>query len=410
VLVTGVSGFVGSYLAQDLIEKGAEVYGLVRRRADCTIPKNIAQKKLEHSITFIEAGLEDLTGLAQAVETANPDYVFHLAAQSFVPRSFSHPLETAAINSLGTNNLLEAVRIKNVDPVMVFAGSSEEYGLVISSESQYQEVKEKYGTIFPEPAKIPEIPTKETDPLRPMSPYATSKVYGDFLFRNYYHTYGLKGIVSRAFNHEGAGRGIQFVTSVVTNQVTRLKCGEIQNVRIGNVNAFRDWSHINDILEGYQILAQKGRPGDVYNQGSNRTTSVISYILYSIEACGHEIREICTTNTGKCVKEPLKPDFSPMFGVRFEKTELDRLMLAGEISFGIQDGGITVKTGDSDISVQFDPDRFRPSEVPILFADITKIKELGFTVRHHVKDIVRDQMNYFMDENNRCTLNMNRLS
>jgi GDPmannose 4,6-dehydratase len=404
VLITGVSGFVGSYLARDLVDKGAHVFGLIRRRADGTIPKNIAYKKIENAITFIESGLEDISGLAHAVDKAEPDYIFHLAAQSFVPRSFSHPLETAQINSIGTNNLLEAVRQKEVDPVLVFAGTSEEYGLVISSQGQYDDLMKKYGVIFPEPEQIPEVPVRETNPLRPMSPYATSKVYGDFLFRNYYYTYGLKGVVSRAFNHEGAGRGVQFVTSVVTNQVSQLKFGEIDRIVIGNVNAFRDWSHVDDIIEGYQLIARNGRHGDVYNQGSNRTTSVLSYILYSIEACGHVIREIITPKTGKCVKDPLAVDNSPIYGVQFEKTRIDQMILTSEISFGLEDGGITVKTGGPEIRIVFDPERFRPSDVPILFADITKIKNLGFQVRHHVRDIVRDQMNFYMDCNNRCSL------
>lgn len=404
VLITGVSGFVGSYLARDLVDKGAHVYGLIRRRADGTIPKNVAHKKIEQAITFVEAGLEDLSGLAHAIDASEPDYIFHLAAQSFVPRSFSHPLETAQINSIGTINLLEAVRQKEVDPVMVFAGTSEEYGLVISSEEQYAFLKKKYGSIFPEPGRIPEIPINENNPLRPMSPYATSKVYGELLFRNYYYTYGLKGMVSRAFNHEGAGRGAQFVTSVVTNQVTQLKYGEIDQISIGNVNAFRDWSHIDDIIEGYQLIARKGQHGDVYNQGSNRTTSVLSYLLYSIEASGHEIREICTTKTGKSVKNPLLTDNSRAFGIAFEKTTIDRMILDNEISFGIEDGGILVKTEDSDIRITFDPERFRPSEVPILFADITKIQRLGYQVRHHIRDIICDQMNFFMDSANRCSL------
>jgi len=404
LLITGVSGFAGSYLARDLVDKGANVYGLIRRRADHSIPKNISFHGIEKDVTFVEAGLEDLSGLADAVGSAEPDYIFHLAAQSFVPRSFSHPLETAQINSIGTNNLLEAVRQKDIDPVMVFAGTSEEYGLVISSEEQYEELKKKYGGVFPEPERIPEIPTKETNPLRPMSPYAVSKVYGEYLFRNYFYTYGIKGIVSRAFNHEGAGRGVQFVTSVVTNQVTRLSCGEIDQISIGNVNAFRDWSHINDITQGYQIIAQKGRAGDVYNQGSNRTTSVMSYILYSIEACGHEVREIVTTKTGKRISNPLQTDHSRIFGTEFEKTELDRMLLSGELTFGIEDGGIIVRTEGPDIRIAFDPERFRPSEVPILFADITKIRGLGYEVHHHVRDIVHDQMNYFRDCNNRCCL------
>ena len=404
VLITGVSGFVGSYLARDLVDKGACVYGLIRRRADGTIPKNIAHKNIEHAITFVEAGLEDISGLAHAIDTSEPDYIFHLAAQSFVPRSFTHPLETAQTNGIGTINLLEAVRQKEADPVMVFAGTSEEYGLVISSEEQLALLKSKYGSVFPEPERIPEVPITENNPLRPMSPYATSKVYGDYLFRNYYFTYGLKGIVSRAFNHEGAGRGIQFVTSVVTNQVTQLKQGEIDQISIGNVNAFRDWSHIDDVIEGYQLIARKGQHGNVYNLGSNRTTSVLSYLLYSIEASGHEIREITTIKTGKRVMTPLKVDNSQSFGVSFEKTKIDRMILANEISFGIEDGGILVKTEGPDIRICFDPQRFRPSEVPILFADITKIQRLGYQVRHHIKDIIGDQMNFYMDSGNRCSL------
>ena len=179
-------------------------------------------------------------------------------------------------------NLLEAVRVKDVDPVVVFAGSSEEYGLVLSSEEQYKKAIEKYGTIFPAPERMPEVPTTETNPLRPMSPYAVSKVYGDYLMRNYWYSYGIRTVISRAFNHEGAGRGNMFVTSVATSQVMRMKFGELDSITIGNVNAFRDWSHVDDIIEGYLILAEKGNYGVVYNQGSMRTNSVMSYLLMSL--------------------------------------------------------------------------------------------------------------------------------
>ena len=173
------------------------------------------------------------------------------------------------MNCIGTANLLDAVRIKDQNPKIVFAGSSEEYGLIISSPEQYQQAKKQYGTIFPEPSTIPETPIKETNPLRPMSPYAVSKVHGDYLMRNYYHSYGLNTVVSRAFNHEGAGRGLMFVTSVVTNQIMKLKFEEINKITIGNVNAFRDWSHVKDIVNGYMLLAENGNSGEVYNQGSN---------------------------------------------------------------------------------------------------------------------------------------------
>ncbi len=400
VLITGVSGFVGSHLARYLIDEGASVFGLIRRRADGSIPKNIREKHIEGAVEIIEGGLEDLPAISNALDVATPDVVFHLAAQSYVPRSFTHPLETAQINGIGTNNLLEAIRIKGISPVTVFAGSSEEYGLVFSSEDQYARMKEKYGVIFPE-ARVPEVPIKETNPLRPMSPYAVSKVFGDYLMRNYYHTYGLKNVVSRAFNHEGAGRGIMFVTSVITRQVAALRAGETDTIRIGNVNAFRDWSHVDDIIRGYCMLAESGRYGDVYNQGSMTTTSVLSYLLMSLEAAGIPIDRIETLRHEKVVECPTKPDTSPVFGVPFEKTRLDLMLLSEEIEYTLSDGGVLVKSANRTIKVEFDPERFRPAEVPILFADVTKIRHLGFRTVHPVSDIIGDQLNYFIDAANR---------
>jgi GDPmannose 4,6-dehydratase len=401
VLITGVSGFAGSYLARYLIDEGAHIYGLVRRRADGAIPQNITRKNIANGITFLEGNLEDISGLATALDVAQPDVIFHLAAQSFVPRSFSHPIETAQINSIGTNNLLEAVRRKDCDPTIVFAGSSEEYGLVFSSDEQYEQAKVNYGTIYPEPVSIPEVPIKETNPLRPMSPYAVSKVYGDHLMRNYYYTYGTKAIVSRAFNHEGAGRGSMFVTSVVTNQVAKYSAGDIDHITIGNVNAFRDWSHVMDTIHGYCLIADAGHPGDVYNQGSMRTTSVLSYILLSLENVGMPVDRIESVKGGKTVEAPTEKDTSAVFGVPFEKTKVDRMLLEGGIEFALGDQGITVYSGDKKIPILFNPERFRPAEVPILFADTTKIRRLGFSSTYSVEDIIRDQLNFYMDEKKR---------
>jgi GDPmannose 4,6-dehydratase len=402
VLITGISGFAGSYLARHLVDEGANIFGLVRRRADGSIPKNILDKNIQSGIRLIEGNLEDIAGLATALDESQPDAVFHLGAQSFVPRSFTHPIETAQINSIGTNNLLEAIRRKDCDPTIVFAGSSEEYGLVFSSEEQYSRMKEKFGAVYPEPTDIPEVPIKETNPLRPMSPYAVSKVYGDHLMRNYYYTYGTKAIVSRAFNHEGAGRGIMFVTSVVTNQVAKYAAGDIDRITIGNVSAFRDWSHVMDTVRGYCLIAEKGLPGNVYNQGSMRTTSVLSYILLSLENAGMPVDRIETVKNNKVVEDPTEKDTSPIFGVDFEKTKVDRMLLENEIDFELGDAGINVRSGAKTIPIAFDPERFRPAEVPILFADITKIKELGFASTYSVEDIIRDQLNYFMDEKRRA--------
>ena len=167
VLITGVSGFVGSYLAKELLKKEVNVYGLIRRRADGTRAKNLRDHGIENDINFLEGDLTDITSLANALDNSEPDFIFHLAAQSFVPRSFENSMETQMINCIGTANLLDAVQIKGYDSKIVFAGSSEEYGLVISSEEQYEKVKKEYGTVFPEPERIPEIPIKETNPYNP---------------------------------------------------------------------------------------------------------------------------------------------------------------------------------------------------------------------------------------------------
>jgi GDP-mannose 4,6-dehydratase len=397
VLITGISGFVGSHMAKYLLSEGANVFGLDRRRADFSIPQNIKKLGIEKKIGLPEGDLRDISSIASALDQAKPDIVFHLAAQSFIPRSFSCPGETMEGNCLGTSNLLEAVRNKELNPVVVFAGSSEEYGLVFVSDSQYQRALKMYGAVFPPPVAIPELPITEANPLRPMSPYAVSKVYGDYLMRNYHTCYGLKTIISRGFNHEGAGRGKMFVTSTITHQIMQLKRGEINKIIIGNVNAFRDWSHVDDIVKGYCLLAEKGKYGDVYNQGSQRTNSVLSYLLLSLECAGYAIERISTIRGKKMVNNPTELDNSEIFGLRFEKTKLDRLMLDGKVEFQLADSGIIAITDKGKVTVEFDTERFRPAEVPILLTRTTKIQELGFQINHSLKDIINDQLNYYLD-------------
>jgi len=402
VLITGISGFVGAYLAEKLIEEGSNVYGLVRRRSDGTIPKNIKNHNIQNKFTQITGDLTDFSSIEHAINESQPDYIFHLAAQSFVPQSFYNPTDTENNNSAGTNNLLEAMRITDTDARMVFAGSSEEYGLVFSSQEQYEQAKKQYGTIFPdiEDGKIDELPIAETNPLRPMSPYAVSKVYGDYLCRNYYHSYDINTIVSRAFNHEGAGRGNMFVTSVVTNQVMQHKMGLADKIVIGNVNAFRDWTHVNDIVNGYMTLAQKGNAGDVYNQGSMRTNSIISYILLSLERTGKTIESITTLNGDKKIDNPTELNNDKYYDVSFEKTKVDFMLLNNEIEYTLQDKGIIVKTDKEEVKIEFNPDRFRPAEVPILFSNTEKIQKLGVKTQHVLTDIIDDQLKYYEDINN----------
>ena len=401
ILITGIDGFVGPYLGENLLKKEANVFGLVRRRADGVKTKSLEDKGIEDNVKLIGGDLADITSLANALDVSDPDFIFHLAAQSFVPRSFENSLETQQINCIGTANLLDAVRIKDINAKTIFAGSSEEYGLVISSVKHQQQVEKKYQSIFPEAESIPEVPIKESNPLRPMSPYAVSKVYGDFLMRNYYHSYGMDNVVSRAFNHEGAGRGPMFVTSVITNQIMKLKFGEIDKVTIGNVNAFRDWSHVKDIVNGYILLAGKGKSGEVYNQGSMRTNSVLSYILLGLKESGRNIEKIETFNHEKTIKDPVTIDDSKIFGVNFEKTVIDRMILEGELEYTLKDNGIYAYTDKGKISIEFNPDRFRPAEVPILFANTEKIQKLGAETKHKLNDIVKDQLNYYLKKENR---------
>lgn len=200
ILITGVSGFVGSHLAKYLIDSGNEVYGLIRRRADGSKPRNLVSTKIYDQLHIIEGNMLSISSIGSALEIAKPDIIFHLAAQSFVAASFLNPLETLMINSLGTANLLESIRLKNLDPTVIFAGSSEEYGLVFPSQLQYNKALEKYGCIVPPPTRIPELPISEENPLRPQSPYAISKVQADYLMRSYRNIYGLKTMVFRGFN------------------------------------------------------------------------------------------------------------------------------------------------------------------------------------------------------------------
>jgi len=401
VLITGISGFVGSHMAKSLLNQGAEVYGLMRPRANGVAPQNLRMLGIENKIHLIEGDLNNISTIDKALSVSDADIVFHLGGQSFVPRSFENPLETLSSNCCGTANLLKSILINDLDPVVVFAGSSEEYGLVISSNAQYERATARYGVVIPEPQKIPEIPIAETNPFRPMSPYAISKLYGDYLMRNYRHSYGVKTVVSRAFNHEGAGRGSLYVTSIITSQIMKLKLGELDSITIGNVNAFRDWSHVDDVINGYQLLAEKGRYGDVYNQGSMRTNSVMSYLLLSLEEAGYPVSRIKTFKGDEVVDEPIETDSSEIFGVGFEKTRIDDMMLRGELEFSRKDGGVTAYAGSKKIKITFDPKRFRPAEVPITLSDTEKIKSLGFKVKHTLREIIRDQLNYYQSERDR---------
>lgn len=237
VLITGITGFVGSHLADLLAaESGIEVWGTRRRRSDLS--------NLEAKATLIDCELTDPAHVFWAVNRSGPDYIFHLAAQSFVPESHTAPQNTLAVNVLGTLNLLTAVLNARPQARVLVAGSSEEYGLVYPSE----------------------CPIREDQPFRPMSPYGVSKVAMELLARQFVTSYGLHIVTTRAFNHTGPRRGEQFVTSTFAKQVAEIEAGTREPiVRHGNLDAKRDWTDVRDVVRAYWLAIQNCKPGEPYN-------------------------------------------------------------------------------------------------------------------------------------------------
>jgi GDPmannose 4,6-dehydratase len=262
----------------------------------------------------------------------------------------------------------------------------------------------KYGIIEPPPREIPEIPIDEQAFMRPMSPYATSKVYGDYAFRNYHTTYGLDTVVSRAFNHEGAGRGHNFVTSTIVRQLVSMHLEEKDVMKIGDVQSFRDWSHVLDIVDGYILLADRADPGSAYVQGSMHSNSVLSYILYVLTALGHEIQEIYNIDGEKRIKSPLEKTELKIGDATIESNAIDKALLTNTLSYDLNDIGLIIVTNKRKFKVEFDPHKFRPSDVPVLISNTNKIGKLGFVVKRSLVDIVNDQINYYLDPANRSNL------
>lgn len=397
VLITGISGFVGPYLAKRLLEAGHEVYGLITLRADSQQPRRLVEMGLVHDVRLLCGDITNLSGILSVIHQTQPDWIFHLAAQSFVPESFNDPLGTFRTNCMGTQNMLESVRLRDSSARIIFAGSSEEYGLQFSSKTHFDQMMKKYGEIEPGPREIPEVPINEQGFMRPMSPYATSKVYGDYAFRNYHVTYGQDTVVSRAFNHEGAGRGHNFVTSAVTRQLVSMHLDKQSTMKIGDIQSFRDWSHVLDVVDGYILLAEKANSGSAYVQGSMRSNSVLSYILYTLSALGYEVKEISNINGEKKIKYPLEEVEAKIGNATLQSNAIDQAFLTNSVSYDLDDVGLIIETNKRKFKIEFDPNKFRPSDVPILLSDISKIKKLGFVVKKNLIDIINDQINYYFD-------------
>ncbi len=218
---------------------GVEVHGLERWRSKTDNIDHIKAKLRMH-----ECDLRDASSVHQVIEAVHPDRIFHLAAQSYVPASWTAPAETLMTNVLGQLNLFEAVRQTGITPRIQVAGSSEEYGLV-----------------HPE-----ELPVKETNPLRPLSPYGVSKVGQDLLAYQYFMSYKLPIVRTRGFNHTGPRRGEVFVESNFAKQIAQIEAGlQEPVVHVGNLKAIRDYTDVRDMVRAYWLALEKGTPGEVYN-------------------------------------------------------------------------------------------------------------------------------------------------
>jgi GDP-mannose 4,6-dehydratase len=255
ILITGITGFVGSHLVEYILQNHPEVeiFGLKRWRSPLENIEHIQSK-----VTLHDGDLRDLSSLLSLLKEVKPEVVFHLAAQSYVPVSYVAPIDTLATNALGTANLLEAVRLTGIDPLLHICSSSEVYGQV----------------------RPDEVPIKESNTFRPASPYAVSKVAEDMLGLQYFTAYGLKTIRTRMFTHTGPRRGEVFVCSNFAKQIASIEAGlQPPVILVGNLDSVRTFADVRDTVRAYWLLSQKyfeGKvaAGEVYNIGGITTMKV----------------------------------------------------------------------------------------------------------------------------------------
>lgn len=315
VLITGITGFAGSHLADYILANypGVEIHGTRRWRS-----KEDAADHLNSSVTFHECDITDAHNMYQIIERLKPDRIFHLAAQSYVPASWDSPAETFHTNVIGQCNLLEAIkrlRPSGYDPIVQIAGSSEEYGLVSSDD----------------------LPIKETTSLRPLSPYAVSKVAQDYMGYQYWQSFRIRVIRTRAFNHEGPRRGEVFVVSNFCKQIAEIESGTRPSIiYVGNLEAIRDFTDVRDVVGAYWMAAELCEPGDVYNIASGQGHRIASVLEQLLGLSTHRIR------------------------------------------------------------VERDPQRVRPSDVPVLIGDSTKFRgATGWRPQIPFEQTLRDSLTYW---------------
>jgi len=249
-LVTGITGQDGSYLAELLLDNGYEVLGMVRRSSTVTFER-IAH--LQDRLVLVPGDLLDEVSLIGLLRDHRPTEVYNLAAQSFVQTSFAQPVLTGEITALGVTRMLDAIRIVDPDIRFYQASSSEMFGQVV------------------------EVPQRESTPFHPRSPYGVAKVYGHWITVNYRESYGLHASSGILFNHESPRRGLEFVTRKISHTVAQIKLGQVHELRLGNLDAQRDWGFAGDYVEAMHAMLQQDEPGD--------------YVVSTAET--HSVREFC---------------------------------------------------------------------------------------------------------------------
>ena len=250
MLITGITGQDGSYLAELALEKGYNVYGL-KRRTSSSDYGNV--NHIKNEINFIDGDIEDPSSLTNAISIAKPDEVYNLAAQSFVGSSWRIPIMTGTVNAIGVTNLLEAIKQVKPDAKFYQASTSEMFG------------------------KVQETPQKESTPFYPRSPYGVAKLYGHWITVNYRESYDMFATSGILFNHESPRRGIEFVTRKITDAVAKIKLGQQKELRLGNLDAKRDWGFAKDYVECMWLMLQQDTPSD--------------YVIATGET--HTVREFC---------------------------------------------------------------------------------------------------------------------
>ncbi|EHM02002.1 GDP-mannose 4,6-dehydratase [Acetobacteraceae bacterium AT-5844] len=271
-LITGITGQDGAYLSQLLLEKGYEVFGLLRRSASSdVIDSRLRWLGIDGKVTMLDGNLTDLSSLIRVMEEAKPDEVYNLGAQSFVKTSWTQPLLTGSVTALGVGNMLEAVRIAAPKARFYQASSSEMYGLI------------------QEPIQ------DEKTPFYPRSPYAVAKLYGHWMTVNYRESFGLHASSGILFNHESPLRGLEFVTRKITDGVARIKLGLASELPLGNLDAKRDWGHAKDYVRAMWLMLQQEKADD-YVVATHRTTTVREFCRIAFAHVGLDYEQHVTVN------------------------------------------------------------------------------------------------------------------